>query len=141
MEEILHYLRLKNQYYEKFYNLTVKFIEKANRDEWDEIAYFVDNRERILNIIRSFDSKLSKIFYGLGSNRFIYERYRSTVKDLLKQREDLGRKIITLDLELISKLEDVKSETIRELKHAMETTQQVGSFSGHAPSRKPVRTA
>jgi hypothetical protein len=52
----------------------------------------------------------------------------------------LGNKIIALDLELISKMEETKSETIRELKRAMETNQQIGSFEAQSP-RKPSKAA
>jgi hypothetical protein len=62
MEEVIHYLEMKNHYYEKFQTITEKFLQQANQDRWDEIEFFVDNRERILNIIRSFDFKIAEAF-------------------------------------------------------------------------------
>jgi hypothetical protein len=73
MEEVIHYLDLKNQYYEKFHTMTLKFLESANRDRWDDIDAFVDNRERILNIIRSFDFKIAKAFEECGEGKLDIE--------------------------------------------------------------------
>lgn len=129
MEAVIHYLHLKNQYYEKFYNLTLKFLQRIGEERWDEIDYFVDNRDRILNILRSFDHKIGKLFQGVEIGNTEQAKYRDEIRSLFDRRNQIARKIISLDLELMSKLDDVKSESIRELKHMMETSQHVGTFA------------
>jgi len=131
MEEVLHYLELKNNYYEKFYTITLKFIEQANQNRWDEIELFVDNRERILNIIHSFDFKISENFQMLQLSAEELDIYRARVKSLMEARAEWAQRIVTLDLELISKMDEMKTETIRELKRSMETNQQLNSFAPH----------
>lgn len=140
MEEVIHYLEMKNHYYEKFQSITEKFLVMANQDRWDEVEFFVDNRERILNIIRSFDFKIADAFERIDFALFNPDAYRGRVKDLLDRRANLGSKIISLDLELIAKMEDAKSETIRELKRTMEANQQVNSFQAQAAPRKTTKT-
>jgi len=140
MEEVIHYLEMKNHYYEKFQAVTEKFLQMANQDCWDEIEFFVDNRERILNIIRSFDFKIAAAFEQIDFTAFNPDMYRERVKGLLDRRAVLGNKIIALDLELIAKMEETKSETIRELKRTLETNQQIGSFEAQS-QRKALKNA
>lgn len=142
MHEVLRYLELKNQYYEKFHSITQKFLDQTNQDKWDDLELVVDNRERILNIIHSFDHKIALHFQELNLSNDEMEQYRREVKRLMSIRGEWAEKIVTLDLELISKLDEVKSETIRELKKTVETSQQVGAFQG-VPKRmiKPRKDA
>ena len=58
MEEVIYYLELKNQYYEKFHNVTKRLLEYVQQNRWDILPSFVDTRERILHIIRSYDFKI-----------------------------------------------------------------------------------
>lgn len=128
MEEVIHYLELKNQYYEKFYNVTLKFLRQPSEDKWNNIEFFVDNRERILNIIRSFDFKIAHFFDGRSPADINVERYREQVRRLMEVRSQWASKIVTLDLELSSKIDEMKTETIRELKRVQETSQALDSF-------------
>jgi len=139
MEEVLHYLDLKNQYYDKFHSMTVKFLENIAQDKWEDVDVFVDNRERILNIIRSFDFKIAKAFEEIDTSRCSIELYRPRVKAMLDRRAEIAKKIVALDLELISKMDDIKSETIRELKKCVETSQQIGAFVAPQGSRRPIK--
>jgi hypothetical protein len=129
MEEVLAYLELKNRYYEKFYELTRKFTAGTLENRWDGIDLFIDSRERILNIIRSFDFKVATVFEKIALDPDQINEYRHRVKEILERRDLLVKKIVSLDLELMQRMDEVKSETIRELKHSISMTQQVQSFS------------
>ncbi len=128
MEEVLYYLNLKNQYLEKFLAMTQKFLAQVTQDKWDDIELFVDNRERILNIIHTFDAKMASVFEELDITSYNLELYRPRVKEIFQQREELAKKIVDTDLELVSKMEEIKIETIRELKKHVQTTHQISSF-------------
>jgi hypothetical protein len=41
MESILHYLELKNQYFEKMYQMTLKQLKLCQEGQWDELELFV----------------------------------------------------------------------------------------------------
>ncbi len=139
MEEVIHYLELKNQYYEKFYNVTAKFLAQATQERWDDVEFFVDNRERILNIIRSFDFKISNLLEDLELDDAQTKLYRPQVKGLLDSRASIARKIVAQDLELIQKIDEMKTDTIKELKRTLETTQQLNSFEGPTPEKATPR--
>jgi len=128
MEEVLHYLQLKNYYYEKFYSVTTRFHENTLKNEWNDIEFFLDNRERILNIIRSFDFKVANAFENINLKDDDVTRYRVPVKSLLDARNEWVQKIVALDIELISKIDDIKSETIKDLRRNLETTKKMSSF-------------
>src|SRR4051812_49119404 len=65
MDEVIYYLELKNQYYEKFHQMTRKFLEKASQNNWDGLDFFVENRERVLKIIQYFDHKIATILKSI----------------------------------------------------------------------------
>jgi hypothetical protein len=129
MEEVIYYLELKNQYYEKFLSVTEKFLSHVLRDEWENMDYFVDNRERILNIIRSYDFKIAELFQKIDIGEDRLENYGGRVKELLERREVLGKKIMDQDLTLIGRIDEVRTDTIKELKKTQETSQKLHSFA------------
>lgn len=136
MEEVIYYLDLKNKYYEKFLSVTEKFLTQVQQDRWDNVDYFVDSRERILNIIRSYDFKIAELFQRVNVDSTRLEGYGDRVKEILERREALGKKIMDQDLELIGKVEEVRSETIRDLKKTQETGQKLHSFASPSTSLK-----
>ena len=136
MEEVIYYLELKNTYYEKFLSVTERFLEQARQDRWDNLDYFVDNRDRILNIIRSYDFKIAELFQNVDIAAGRLEAYGGRVKELLERREALGKKIIDQDLELIGKIDEVRGETIRDLKRTQETGQKLNAFTSPPTSKR-----
>ncbi|MEZ4749702.1 MAG: hypothetical protein R3B54_03465 [Bdellovibrionota bacterium] len=145
MDELLGYLKLKNQYFEKFLKVTRQFLQSSDEQKWHDISFFVDNRERILNIIRYFDHKIARLFNAQQMENVDVVRYRPEVKKLLHERERLAKKIVKMDLELISTIDEMKSETIGELKRSMDAKRQLNSFNVSSeplrPTRKPGKTA
>ncbi len=139
MEEVIYYLELKNQYYEKFLSVTEKFLSHVQRDEWENMDYFVDNRERILNIIRSYDFKIAELFQKIDIGEDRLENYGGRVKELLERREALGKKIMDQDLALIGRIDEVRTETIKELKKTQETGQKLHSFSAPLENAKRAK--
>jgi nucleosome binding factor SPN SPT16 subunit len=136
MEEVLQYLEMKNHYYEKFYTVTQKFLDQIARNDWTNLDFFVDSRERILNIIRSFDAKISNAVDRAKNPGHTKEADKNVVKKVMDERKKLGDKILELDLQLISAIDDYKNETIRELKKTVETQQQIDAFEKNTPTPK-----
>ena len=143
MEQVIQYLVLKNQYYEKFFSISAKFLEKTHSDNWDGLTFFIDNRERILNIIRSFDFKIAKSVEEVDMEQCDIDHYKPRIEELFKERKALADKIVAIDLKLVSLIDEVKSETIRELKKSVQTAHQIDSFSPsmNQESKKTSKTA
>lgn len=136
MEEVIQYLEMKNNYYEKFLEISLKFLTETKNNHWDNLQFFVENRERLLNIIRSLDQKIARSFNTSNNNEEEMNSYRDTLKRLFERKKALGDKIINLDLQLISKIDTMKSQTIKQLKTNLETTQQLDSFQRTSSSKR-----
>lgn len=128
MDEVFYYLEIKNHYYEKFYAVTAKFIGMNQEERWGELELLVDNRERILNIIRSYDFKISEALKSVGQAVLSSQEHAPRVKELLSIRKAIADRIVALDLQLISIIDEVKSEALREYKYAVDTSQKLESF-------------
>jgi len=128
MEEVIQYLQMKNKYYEKFFSISTKFLEETNSDRWDNLSFFVENRERLLNIIRSLDQKIARAFKDSTTTEDELNSYRDSLKTLFDKKKSLGEKIIAIDLQLISKIDAMKTQTIKKLKSNLKTTHHLDSF-------------
>lgn len=138
MEDVIQYLKMKNKYYEKFFSISTKFLEETNSDRWDNLQFFVENRERLLNIIRSLDQKIARAFKECSANETELDSYRDSLKKLFDRKKYLGDQIISIDLQLISKIDSMKTKTIQKLKSTLQTNQVLDSFersSAHTKKR------
>ncbi|NBX93282.1 MAG: hypothetical protein EB078_00890 [Proteobacteria bacterium] len=138
MEEVLQYLEMKNHYYEKFYSITRKFLDQIAQNDWKDLDFFVDSRERILNIIRSFDAKISKVIEQSNASKPVNDGDKMMMNRVIEKKRRIADKIVDLDLQLISAIDEYKNETIRELKKTVETQQQIDSFEKNAAPIKPL---
>lgn len=138
MEEVLQYLEMKNHYYEKFYSITRKFLDQIAQNDWKDLDFFVDSRERILNIIRSFDAKISKVIEQSNASKPVNDGDKMMMNRVIEKKRRIADKIVDLDLQLISAIDEYKNETIRELKKTVEMQQQIDSFEKNAAPIKPL---
>ncbi len=115
MDEVLYYLELKNQFFEKLLAMTEDFLSKTKRNLWSQVNQFTEDREQVLDMIHSFESKIAEKFSSLQLTAEEVSFYQSRVKELFKKREWLVRRTVNLDLELIGKIDELKSERILEL--------------------------
>jgi hypothetical protein len=139
MEEVLHYLDLKNRYYEKFITLTERFLAEARAEQWDRLPEVADSRERILHILRSFDFKIANLFEDLDLGTFDLEAYRDRVHSHFTRREELVQRIVALDLELIGRLDELKTEALKDLRQRVEAgLSERGDVVAPSTARKPV---
>jgi hypothetical protein len=61
---------MSNELYGKLHQMTLKQLEKSLDGNWDGLELFVENRERILNMLRSYDFKVAMAFekvQGMGA--------------------------------------------------------------------------
>ncbi len=141
MKEVLESLEMKNHYYEKFLSTTLKLLNQARNNVWDELEFYVDNRERILNIIRSYDHKISEQMSEKEVSASDKDRYKHQVQALLDTRAILAKKIVDADLELISRIDEMKMDTIKELKQNIETEQHFSTFNKNGNTKKSSKRA
>ena len=136
MEDVIQYLTMKNKYYEKFYSLSRHFLEQTHKNKWDNLSFFVENRERLLNLIRSLDIKIARAFKECTLNEIEIDSYRNTLKKLFDKKKILGDQIIGVDLQLISKIDAFKTETIKDLKSNLKTSSHLDSFERTSQTKR-----
>ena len=112
-------------------------MEETNHDHWDNLRFFVENRERLLNIIRSLDQKIARAFKESTANENELNSYKDTLKKLFDRKKYLGEQIISIDLQLISKIDMMKTQTIQKLKSTLQTSQQLDTFERTSQSKRP----
>lgn len=140
MEEILQYLEMKNHYYQKFYNVTHKFLDKVSRNEWEQTEFFVESRDRILSIIRSFDVKISRCMAEMKKDSEPTAIEKALLKKISQEKKMIGEKILEIDLRLITAIDDYKTETIKELQKTVKAQQHIDAFDKtRHPSPTPTR--
>ncbi len=127
MEEVLRYLQLKNQFYEQFLSISSKLLDKIRKNDWQELESIVDMRERIINIIHSFDAKTSQALAKIPE-AIPNSMYKEQVTKVLNRRQHLANQIMSVDLELVSTIEDFRMETLKELKITNEKLNQTKAF-------------
>jgi hypothetical protein len=115
MEEVIHYLELKNRFFEKLLAMTEDFLSKTKQNLWVKVDQFTEDRERILDMIRTFESKIAQTFSALNLTQEEVDYYQARVKEIFQKREWLVNRIVNLDLELIGRIDEIKSERILEL--------------------------
>ena len=115
MEEVLYYLELKNQFFEKLLAMTEDFLSKAKNNLWTRVNQFTEDRERVLDMIRTFESKIAQKFSNVHLSADEVQFYQPLVKEHFRKRESLVHRIVNLDLELIARIDEIKSERILEL--------------------------
>lgn len=115
MEEVLYYLELKNQFFEKLLAMTEDFLAKAKNNLWARVNQFTEDRERVLDMIRTFESKIAQKFATVHLSADEVQFYQPLVKEHFRKREALVHRIVNLDLELIARIDEIKSERILEL--------------------------
>ena len=65
MEEVIHYLELKNRFFEKLLTMTEDFLARAKQDAWTRVTQFTEDRERMLDMIHTFELKIAESFSAL----------------------------------------------------------------------------
>lgn len=136
MEQVIQYLEMKNNYYEKFFDISLKFLSEAKNNQWDNLKFFVENRERLLNMIRALDQKIARAFNKSSNSEEELNSYRETLRGLFDRKKSLGEKIINIDLQLISRIDNMKSKTIKQLKSSLETHQQIDTFERSSNTKR-----
>jgi len=127
MEEVIYYLELKNEYYEKFFNATKSLLDFMRENRWDMFRSFVDLRERTIHMIRTYDFKIARAFASIDVTQCRLATYRSRVKQLLDERRIWIDRILTLDLELLGRIDEVKSDELQKLRQSVSATQILAS--------------
>ncbi len=129
MMETVQLLNEKNHFLEKFYTLNERELIRLSQGEFEKIEIFYYQREDILKIIKYIDSQIMKIQSTESAIKKSFSADdQSQVKKCLKEKDMFVSKIIEQDIQIISLIERLKTNVIKELKTVRETKR---AFSGY----------
>lgn len=126
MTRIIQLLDQKNHYLEKFYALGEQTLTQLSEGRFNDIEGFYQNREKILEMIRYIDFEVNEAQQEIKED--IEAAVRKEVKDRLKVKEAYVAQILDQDLSIMSFIEQVKTEVIKELQQVRKARKAVGGY-------------
>jgi hypothetical protein len=127
MEQVISLLNQKNQHLEKFFDLNESEMDNFRRAQFTNIETFYQSRETILDVIRIIDENIEKLNQQEPTSGPTQEQ-RGEVQDLLAITEDLVKEILNQDLQILSFVEQAKTEIIRELQGVRRNRKAVSAY-------------
>lgn len=126
MTRIIQLLDQKNHYLEKFYSLGEQTLKELSTGQFNDIDGFYQNREKILEMIRYIDYEVNEAQSKITTE--VDEVSKKEVKERLKVKEVYVSQILDQDLSIMSFIEQVKTDIIRELQQATKAKKAVGGY-------------
>lgn len=115
MTRIITLLNEKNHYLEKFYALAEMELVNFAQGQFDNLEYFYQTRERILDVLKYVDAQLEKAQSAIEQSGIVNEEYRREVRDALAIKDEYVARIIEQDIQVLACIEMAKNSIIKEL--------------------------
>lgn len=111
MDYIIQLLQDRNTHLEKFAQINELEILKFTEGNFDNLESFYKSREGILNLIGCID----RLIDSTENDAKMDESQKKHVLDLLAEKNELVTEILSQDLQILSLIEQTKSDIIKEL--------------------------
>jgi hypothetical protein len=136
MDTIINLLKDKNYHLQKFYQLNETELLNFTESNFDNLEVFYQSRETILDLIRCIDRLIDAASAAHGSPEKISDQNKKEMLSSMNQKNDLVTRILAQDLQILSVIEQAKSEIIKELRQVQGAKKAVGAYkSGDARSK------
>lgn len=134
MTRIIQLLDQKNHYLEKFYSLGEQTLKELSMGQFNDVEGFYQNREKILEMIRYIDYEVNEAQGQITDD--VDATTKSEVKERLKIKEVYVSQILDQDLSIMSFIEQVKTDIIRELQQVTKAKKAVGGYKTRSYSHR-----
>ena len=128
MTRIITLLNEKNHYLEKFYALNEVELANFAQGQFDNLEYFYQTRDRILDVLKYVDAQIEKAHSEIGAESVIAENERREVKEALSIKDEYVARIIEQDIQVLACIEMAKNSIIRELQEVRRNRKAVGGY-------------
>ena len=136
MHTIIELLNEKNFCLEKFIRTNESELANFNAGNFDNLEDFYATREGLLEIIKRIDFLIDEKNQDPVDIVNVSTEFKQNFLDAQRSKNELVGKILTQDLEILSALENAKSEIIRELSSVRSNKKAIGSYkSGLSTAR------
>jgi hypothetical protein len=136
MDTIVNLLRDKNYHLQKFFQLNEAELMNFAEGNFDNLEIFYQARETILDLIRCIDRLIDAAADAQGTDVVASAQQKKEVLAAMNAKNDLVTRILAQDLQILSVIEQAKSDIIKELRGVQVAKKAVGAYkSGDVPSK------
>lgn len=136
MDTIINLLKDKNYHLQKFHQLNESELINFAEGNFENLEVFYQSRETILDLIRCIDRLIDAAAGAQGSEVVASAQQKQQVLAAMNGKNDLVTRILAQDLQILSVIEQAKSNIIKELRGVQVAKKAVGAYkSGDAPSK------
>ncbi len=134
MDRVLDLINQKNHYLEQFYSLNEQELVNFEVGNFDNIEYFYESRNGILQNISYIDQQIEICLSNQettsndSSGLSFIEDTKKDMAQALNAKEEYVRRILEQDLKILSCIENTKSSIIRELQDIQRSRKAVGGY-------------
>lgn len=135
MDSIINLLKDKNYHLQKFHQLNENELANFTEGNFDNLEIFYQSRETILDLVRCIDRLIEAASEAQGEIQPT-DAHKAEMVRIMNQKNDLVTRILAQDLQILSVIEQAKSEIIKELRGVQSAKKVVGAYkSGEAPAK------
>lgn len=127
MQRVVELLKQKNHFLEKFCALTEQEIKKFFDGNFESLEYFYQTREDILKMIKYIDESVNQVNMQT-INQVASEEIKNQIEEQLNTKNQYVNRILSLDLEVLSCIEEAKSSIIKELQGLRKNKKAISGY-------------
>ena len=128
MDTIINLLKDKNYHLQKFYQLNESELINFTENCFDNLEVFYQSRETILDLIRCIDRLIEAASQAQGTDVNVSDQHKKEVLAAMNAKNDLVTRILAQDLQILSVIEQAKSDIIKELRQVQSANKVVGAY-------------
>ena len=135
MQEVLNLLEEKNTCLKRFIDINEKQMTFIKAGDFDDLDNFYAARENILDIIQRVDEMIEVASLNFQESENT-EEVKQSIRKNISEKGDLVNRILNQDLEIISKIDQAKSEIIKELSGVQASRKAIGAYKSGPDEHK-----
>ncbi len=128
METIINLLKDKNYHLQKFHELNDSELMNFADGNFDNLEIFYQSRETILDLVRCIDRLIDAATHVQGAEVEVSDAEKKEMITIMNEKNDLVTKILAQDLQVLSMIEQAKSNIIKELRQVQAAKKAVGAY-------------
>lgn len=118
----------KIQRLSEFLNINEKEVKNLSSGDFSNLEFFYDKRESLLRDIQFFDESLGKATKNSPNVLSMDFKEKENIRKLFKEKDDLVKRILDKDLQILGFVEDEKNRIIHELNETRVTKSAMKAY-------------
>ena len=136
MDTIINLLKDKNYHLGKFLELNESELLNFSEGNFDNLEVFYQSRETILDLVRCIDRLIEAAANSQDHGVLVSDQNKKEMVLAMNAKNDLVQRILAQDLQILSVIEQAKSQIIRELRTVQAGKKAIGHYKHGEPANK-----